>query len=379
MLSNGCDGVNERQIASIDWQKAGALPAAKGDPVHLGLAGPVSGIHNNMLIIGGGANFPDSMPWKGGKKRYYDDIYVFKKDKENYRPLNEHCFKTPYPLAYGASCSTSYGVLYAGGENENGLIRTVLLISYDSADKMVVVKTLPDLPFAVANASVATDGRNVYLAGGETAEGVSDQLLHLDLKATDSSWKTLASLPQPISHSVLAATSNGSQSSLYLIGGRKRNQSAPSELFASTYRFDLKENQWFQMASLPYALSAGTGWSGGGCDILLFGGDRGKSFHKTEELNAAILKENDLSKKDSLTQQKNTVQATHPGFSREILRYDACNDSWSVIGTMPFEAPVTTTAVETAEDEVLIPSGEIRAGVRTPFILLGKISFAAKH
>src|SRR6218665_1080112 len=41
-----------------------------------GLAGAFAGYIQNRLIIAGGANFPDSMPWQGGKKAYWDDIYV---------------------------------------------------------------------------------------------------------------------------------------------------------------------------------------------------------------------------------------------------------------------------------------------------------------
>lgn len=133
------------------------------------------------------------------------------------------------------------------------------------------------------------------------------------------------------------------------------------------------------MASLPYAISAGTGWSDGDCEILLFGGDAGKTFNRTEELILAISREDDPVKKKILNQQKAALQATHPGFSKEILRYDVCGDAWSVIGAMPCDVPVTTTAVVAGDDEVLIPSGEIKAGVRTPRILQGKISFDSHH
>lgn len=46
----------------------GAIPPAKGEITAPGVAGPVTGIYNDIMIIAGGANFPDSMPWQGGKK-----------------------------------------------------------------------------------------------------------------------------------------------------------------------------------------------------------------------------------------------------------------------------------------------------------------------
>ena len=375
MLSTGCGGVNERQAVFIDWREAGSLPGDDNGAVHQGLAGPVSGMHNNVLIIGGGANFPDSMPWLGGTKRFYDDVYLFRRDNEHYTLVDDKRFKMPYRLAYGASCSTPKGVLYAGGENESGLLRTVLLIRYNSSDNELIIDQLPDLPFAIANASIATDGKNIYLAGGETEEGVSDKLFHMDLNEAHAQWTHLANLPHPVSHSILAFSVNNSRRSLYLVGGRAKNKTRPSDFFHASYRFDLGNYGWEQMASLPYALSAGTAWSDGECNIFLFGGDAGKTFNNTEELIFAISKEEDPVKREMLNHQKTALQAAHPGFSRDVLHYNACDDEWSVAGRLPFDAPVTTTAVATRDGEVIIPSGEIRAGVRSPLILQGTFSF----
>jgi N-acetylneuraminic acid mutarotase len=55
-----------------------------------------------------------------------------------------------------------------------------------------------------------------------------------------------------------------------------------------------------------------------------------------------------------------------------VLQYNTITDEWKAVGTIPFPVPATTTAV-LWDNEVVIPSGEIRAGVRTPNILVGKI------
>jgi len=60
------------------WRSAGELPANSK-----GLAGPVTGVCNGKLIVAGGSNFPDSMPWLGGKKKYYSNGYVFRKAKND--------------------------------------------------------------------------------------------------------------------------------------------------------------------------------------------------------------------------------------------------------------------------------------------------------
>ena len=105
---------------------------------------------------------------------------------------------------------------------------------------------------------------------------------------------------------------------------------------------------------------------------MIFGGDKGETFHKTEKFIAAIHSEKDDAKKTALIQQKNTLQSSHPGFSKEILMYNAEPDEWTVVGCIPFDSPVTTNAV-IWEDKVIIPSGEIKAGVRTPQILSAKL------
>ena len=37
-------------------------------PVSLGVAGPFAGVSHDVLIVGGGANFPNGAPWDGGAK-----------------------------------------------------------------------------------------------------------------------------------------------------------------------------------------------------------------------------------------------------------------------------------------------------------------------
>ena len=106
--------------------------------------------------------------------------------------------------------------------------------------------------------------------------------------------------------------------------------------------------------------------------LLLFGGDKGATFHRTEELIAAINHCKDESEKQRLTEEKAKLQTAHPGFSKEILSYDITGNTWQMIGTLPYETPVTTTAVKWNECFIL-PSGEVKAGVRSPHILVAKI------
>jgi len=359
------------KVKSIEWDIAGVLPSTKGKS--LGFAGPVAGVSHDVLMVGGGSNFPDSMPWLGGKKRYYDDLYVFKKDNNDSLILFKS-LKLPFPLAYPANVSTSHGIIVAGGENENGISNKALLVQWNEARQNLNIKNLPDLPFALTNASIVEYDNKVYLAGGEMTSGVSSHFLLLNLNDETAGWLNLPSLPRATSHAVMIVQMNGKDHCIYLIGGRKKNSNTASDLYSATFQFDLKKNHWKEKKSLPYSLSAGTGIAMGGDSILLFGGDNGTTFHKTEQLLFAIINEKDEVKKAQLTTEKIKVQSTHPGFCKGILWYNTKKDRWKNVGCIPYDAAVTTTAVKW-NTEIIIPGGEIRAGVRTPQILSGKIIF----
>jgi N-acetylneuraminate epimerase len=359
------------QHYSLKWDVAAELPADSGQQNSLGIAGPVTGIHKGVLFIAGGANFPDAMPWQGGKKKYYKNIFAYILKNRKLVPLKKS-FTLPLHIAYPACCNTPKGVLYAGGENENGISDKVWLMMWDDKTKEIIFKTLPSLPFPVSNAAATLIGNTVYLAGGETVANTSTQFLCLDLSNISAGWKKLADIPQPVSHTVITAAVNKTGDKIYLCGGRKKNSNGVSTLYNNVFEYDVAANSWEEKKTMPYALSAGTGIMVNANNIILFGGDKGIVFNKTETLISAINAETDAVKKQALIEKKNKLQSEHPGFSKEVLQYNIKKDTWEIIDTIPFDTPVTTTAVKW-KSGVIIPSGEIKAGVRSPKILAVKI------
>lgn len=360
---------NAKETA-LHWKIAAELPSLDGKSRSLGFAGPVTGVHNNVMVVAGGANFPNNMPWQGGKKKYYDDVYVYLKNKNTLK-LHKKLFKLPFPVAYAACSSTPAGIIYAGGENEQGISSKVILLQWDGSNETIIDRELPELPVGLTNASATFKDGIVYVAGGETTGFVSDRLYSLNINNPNSGWTLLATIPKPVSHAVLVALDNGSHdASLYLVGGRMRNSNGISDLYNSVFQYSIRSGQWQEKRQLPYSLSAGTGIA---CTnrLIIFGGDKGVTFHKTEQLIAAINKQQDSVKKLELARQKNELQSAHPGFSKEILQYDVRLDEWIVSGSMPFDTPVTTTAF-VWENMVIIPSGEVKAGIRTPKILMAR-------
>ncbi len=364
--------VSKKKVFTIQWKIGAMLPDLQVGVHFPGLAGPLVGVYKDQLIVAGGANFPDAMPWKGGLKKYHSAAYVFKKGRNGNKILISKTSHLPFATAYGASCSSPRGIVYVGGENESGILRNVWLVKCDAKNE-IIVEELPELPLGLANASVVYYENCIYVGGGETSEGVSEKFLKLDLNNLREGWKSMPPLLKPLSHFVMVTQSKGGQDCIYMMGGRKKNVGKPSDLSSTLYEFDLNKNKWSEKAPLPHNLSAGTGIGIKSSYILLFGGDRGETFQQVEKFNADIANEPDTEKKQDLIDKKNRVLETHPGFNPEVLMYNTVQDYWSKLDTIPFDVPVTTTACMWGT-QIIIPSGEIKAGVRTPQILTGKLS-----
>lgn len=365
MAIASCKPSNNHDL-QISWNDNLTLPSLPKDSVNPGLAGAFSAVLNNHLIIAGGANFPDGLPWEGGKKFYHDEVYVFNNENGNWKFNNiSHLQDT---LGYGAAVIIDSGMVCLGGENENGISSNALLLKYDSVKRKITTSNLASLPIPLTNLSAVSFENKIFIAGGATSDSVSDRMFELDCNNSTPEWKELAPLPKPLTNFLMVKL--GDQ--IFAIGGRCIKPDGISELYNSVFAYNISENKWTEKKSLPCALSAGTGIALNNHQILLFGGDKGETFHKTELLIQQIKNEKDSLKKASLIKEKNRLQETHPGFSKSILLYDDVRNEWSRAGNIPFTTPVTTTALKN-NNQVIIPSGEIRAGIRTPRILIGII------
>ena len=373
MFFNAEISAQQANAPFIKWKIAAQLPAEEGKDISIGVAGPLTGVNNDVLIVAGGANFPDGLPWNGGKKKYQDEIFVLQqKGRGKFQWHDTKAFKLPFATAYGANVNTEQGIAYLGGENENGISKSVILLQWNRQSEKVEINNLPDLPIPLTNASATVNKNIIYIAGGETINAVSHNFYSLDLNITAAGWKQLPDLPYAVSNAVMVVQSNGEKNKIYLLGGRKKNTNAVSSFYNSVYTYDIDTKKWEEKKSIPSPKAAGTGIAFGKNYILLFGGDEGTTFNKTESLIMAISNEKDEIKKKELIEQKNKLQVAHPGFKPDVMQYNTVKNEWKKLADIPFAVPATTTAV-LWDNCVFIPSGEIKAGVRTPQILVGKI------
>lgn len=367
----------DQKANDIVWTELTSLPQPSGGEKQLGVAGAFTGVHNGVLIVAGGANFPGGMPWEGGKKVFRDEVYVLQKKQDAYEWIVS---KTPHlkeKTAYGASVSVADGIVCLGGEQENGVSNKAFLMQWDAATSEVISKPLPDMPVALANAGATSIGNIIYIVGGENNGKPSNQFFALNLSEAAPKWEILPALPVEMSHSVVVSQNNGKHSQVYVLGGRSATTSGISNLHSSNFTYDPAKKSWQELSNISdgetvTTWSAGTGVASGASYILLTGGDKGNVFHQIETFNAQIAKAESAELKQKLQAEKVVLLTSHQGFSKDIYLYNTITDAWTTIGQLPGAAQVTTTAVKWNND-IFIPSGEIRPGIRTPAITKGTI------
>lgn len=360
---------------NIEWQDIAPLPPLSSGSIQPGVAGPFAGMHGNTLIVAGGANFPGDMPWHGGKKVYHAEIYLL-----NLPPGIEE-WKTvqggeglPRPVAYGASASVSAGLVCMGGETETGMTDEVFIISVAGGKPLIT--PLPPLPVLLSGAAAVSDGSVVFIAGGVTPFGSSKALWSLDTENAGAGWKKLSDLPLPLINSIMTAVP-GKDPSLWILGGRTRGaEDDISVLRSEVFRYSLAADRWTLEGDLSdgreiLKLAAGTGATVAGNNIAVFGGNDGSVFNRVESILSEMAREADTARLTELRKEYISLQESHPGFSRGVILYDTETGKCTKTGEIPGPAQVTTSAVDTPWG-IIIPTGEIKPGIRTPEVRIVK-------
>ncbi|MGB2823209.1 MAG: sodium/solute symporter, partial [Phycisphaerae bacterium] len=358
---------------ALTWSELPQLPPAPGETKQIGLAGPFAGVHDDALIVAGGANFPDALPWRGGKKVWWDDAFVLVRDGGGYQWITDPRFKLPRPLAYGAAVSTPDGVVCIGGCDASQCYADVFRLQWVPDRKRLTASELPSLPRPLAFMSAAMVGDVIYVAGGQETMAdarATKSFLALDLAAKDDPkafrWREL----EPWAGSarilpVVAAQSDGTTNCLYLFSGRDVAPGMPASLLTDAYRYDPLTGRWRKLADVappgesPRCVMAAAGCASGANHILIFGGDDGKLFRRLEDLD-----------RRGETAEASGIRDNHPGFSRDVLAYHTVTDTYVKAGELPTGSHVTTAAVPW-RGSFVIPSGEISPGIRSPRVWKG--------
>ena len=348
------------QTNSLDWSQLPPLP----DPV--GFAGPYAGVSNGTLLVAGGANFPDNIgPWGKNQKTWYDAVYALEKPDGQWKKVG----KLPRPMGYGVSLTTAEGLLCIGGADGERHYADVFLLNFtnDSIDR----KALPPLPVPLANATGAVLNGVVYVAGGiESPTDTTAEKLFFRLAFTkpNAQWQRLKSWPGP---GRMLAVAGAQEGEFFLFSGTALARDSATgrsgvpgikrRYLTDAYAYNSAKAIWHRIADLPHAAVAAPSpaFASGQNHLLVLGGDDGANADKN-----GLLKEN------------------HPGFRTDILAYHTLTNTWTTAGEVLTDkkpdvaqnplastfAPVTTPLVSW-NNQIVLPGGEVRPGVRTNRVL----------
>ncbi len=346
--------------AVLDWSTLPPLPDS------LGVAGPFAGVSDDVLIVAGGANFPEGPPWKGNPKVWHDRVYVLdlkalgKRDETfsfsgvTWREASQ---RLPRPLAYGVSLTTPEGLLCIGGGDHKKHYRDVFLLQVHDGEVQRI--ELPPTPQPMAFGCGALVGNTVYVAGGRESPDAPGALktfwaMDLDEPVDKRQWRELEPWPGCPRMLAVAGTQGGS---FYLFSGVNlvavADGTTEREYLCDGYCY-MPKRGWCRTADVPYPVVAAPSPAPqlGQTHLAVIGGDDG-----------------------SHAGQGTSLRNQHPGFRRDVLTYETMTDTWAAMGQVPGQKgtlpPVTTVAVPYGEGFIL-PCGEIRPGVRTPQMLLAQ-------
>ncbi len=327
-------------MTSLDWQSLPDLPD------ELGVAGPFVGVHNDALLVAGGANFPTPV-WKTNKT-WYQQIYVLTHAEDGYAWQEGGLL--PKANAYGAAVSTPDGIVCMGGTDGQQIFREVFVLAWDVEARKVTHTAYPSLPQPCAYGQAVVVDNVIYLAGGQSDLGLDSAMnnfwsLDLSQKSNPTAFVWQQRDPWPgvaRAFNITATQHNGYHDSIYVMSGR-RQDGDDIRFLRDVWAFSPSTGTWRRCADAPRCVMAGTGIGFGQSHIFVLGGADGSMFFKADEL------------KD-----------THPGFPKEALAYHTITDTWTSAGPMPANH-VTTVSVRW-RDRIVIASGEVRPRVRSASI-----------
>ncbi len=317
-------------IVPDDWRHLPDIPDK------LGLAGAFAGVVEGSLVVAGGANFPDKMPWDGGIKKWHDTVWVLDKPDGAWREAG----RLPRPLGYGVCGSTSKGLVIAGGSDLQQHHKETFRLSFK--DGMAVTEPWPALPLALANCFGALVGDVLYVAGGNERAGEMEcvnRAFTLNL-AEPSAWKEIEPIPGKPRFLCAAAAHDGA---LYICGGTTLEPQADGKM----NRVYLKETWiyrpgkgWSRLADmLRPAVAAPAPMPLRDGRLLVLSGDDGSHWGFQPPVK-------------------------HPGFPAAIQGYDIAADQWTEAGLLPAGRAVLPCVIW--RDGIVIINGEQRPGVRSP-------------
>lgn len=363
-ISSRNEKTSENSNLKITWEYLRDLPRPEGFDKQIGVAGPITGNIGNYILVGGGANFPYKSVLEGGKKEIYSDIFLFEKISDTLKLVKHGHFGVK--TAYGSSVSTKDGIYYIGGSNSEAVSNDIYYITLNSEKNDVEINKIGELPFTFYNGTVVFRENSLYILAGKQNGKNSNNLYKFSI----SSKKTekLAPLPSEArSQGTGKILNNGSEDLFYIFGG------GTGTAYTDGWAYSFERDEWERKASVrlgsrQISVLGGNSVKLNENELLVIGGFNKEIWDEANLMLGSL-------KGEELKEYKTSYFTKDPkdfNWNEEMLVYNAVDNNWRSLGKIPFSAPCGEGLIKIG-DEIYSINGEIKPGVRSKKIYLGKI------
>lgn len=337
-----------------------------------GVSAPYAGVIDGNLVVAGGCNFPNIPAVDGGKKVYYNDVFMLNLSdaSSGWKRIGS----MPFPAAYGVSIAVKRGLVCIGGMNDYGSLSSVWMLVWSKAKRTMVVNYLPSLPYAMDNMAGAADGEYIYVAGGNSNGIPSTHLLRLNIKKPNQEWEELPSFPGlPRVQPVAFFTPKAEGRELQLWGGfSPASDTLAAVAHSNGLKFSISTKEWSPVQDITIngslATLTGAAVAANSGDIVAVGGVNKSIFenalNRDFRLRSAIAKE-DKSKVQSLKDSARAYLSQDVGFyhfNSSIMQY--ADNGWVSLGSFE-QAALAGCAIVPYKNRYYIIGGEVKPGVRS--------------
>lgn len=356
------------------------LPTDRAD-YGKGVSGLMAGRVGDYLLVAGGCNFPDQPVARGGKKRFYANVYAA---RWNERPLRwQHVGKLPRPLAYAVYGTHADRLYIVGGrtatDGREHDTSSTLTLGYDG--QRLTIDTLAPYPFAVSGAAGAVADGQIVVIGGSSNGRLTTRVRYLDLRAPNAQWQKGESYPQvPLLKLTAAPHSTDTASYIYMIGtyGHHDDPSLFASYDITPQRYNLRTHQWQTIPTPPstesgHSFAGGMAWPLDAERVVFTGGVKDAIFDLALNIDKLLTT---LRHQAQLSPE---MEAHHRAFKANYLlhrpewyqfcptlwSYNVRTRQWSSIGSSPNYARADAAIVALPDGSTLLLGGETMPGIRS--------------
>ena len=320
-----------------------------------GVAAAFSGQTGGDITIAGGCNFPEIAAAEGGQKKFYDSVWYLTESGWHQRK-----FTLPRPIAYGASVMVDGQMVCIGGTDGEQSRAEVFLLTDNG------IEVYPSLPVGIDNGTATTDGKYIYVVGGQSdgkpqmavyrsaddaLRSVGEALRSVGEALASPSWQSIATMPgQARLQPTAVIQSNGLDNSLFVFGGYDPETGKIAE---DVLELNLKTMEWTSHKGRQATVGM-TATTSGYSHILLFGGVNKDIFEKAV--------------KGEFGEEYLSHPAPWYQFNHDILVYHTITDSWYSIPGSSLLARAGAGLIA-LDDSYVLADGESKPGIRASEVM----------